>query len=382
MSDMNYKARVNAFVDAVEGRPTEHIPVYLMMDGLYAVHATGGNIKKATYNPQIVIDSTRELVSQVYCDGLGNIFTKGAIFYKRMRSNNFIPSEVGFLQHPETYTLSNEELTELAEDPFKTIAEKVFLRSMGEIDKPFPQNMYSLMIANMGNTAYLNGLISKKFALSAELGVPMVYTNLTKAPLDYLGSSVRGLANIFTDIRRTPDRVIAACDALCPLLEAAGELNFRAPDRNFPFIFFPTLIPHFLNVKQFERVYYPTFKRMLDNLADKGFKFVIQFEGNWERFYDIIRSLPENKILGVFEMGSPALAKEKLGDMMCLSGLYPVSLLGCGEKGKCLDKAKEIVDVMAPGGRYVFATDKQLINARDARIENIQAVHAFVHDYQ
>ena len=299
-----------------------------------------------------------------------------------MRSTNFIPSEVGFLQHPETFTLSNEELEDIIADPFKTIAEKIFPRSMDSMNLPFPQNMYSLMKANMGNTNYLNGLISKKFGLAGEMGVPMVYTNLTKAPLDYLGSSVRGLANIFTDIRRTPERVINACNALSPLLEAAGELNFRAPNKNFPFIFFPTLIPHFLNVKQFETIYYPTFKSMLDNLSNKGFKFVIQFEGNWERFYDCISSLPANKILGVFEMGDPGYAKNKIGDMMCLSGFYPVTLLGCASKEECLDKAKEVVDALAPNGRYIFATDKQLINARDAKLENLQAVHELVRDYK
>ena len=381
MTDNLYDSRVEMFLNAIQGRSSENIPVYLMMDALYAVQMNGKNLKEATYNPQLVLDGTKKLFEKVYCDGVGNIYTKGAIFYKLMRSKNFVQSEEGFLQHPEIYTLENDELDELIADPFKTIAEKVLPRTLGAMDEPFPKNMYNLMKANIGNSNYLGGLVGGKFALSHKMNVPMVYTNLTKAPFDYLGSSVRGFVNILADVRRTPQKLKDACEALLPLMEATAELSFRAPDKSFPFVFLPTLIPHFLQAKQFEMLFYPTFKQLLDNLAAKGFNFVIQFEGDWERFYDCLQSLPPKRILGIFEFGDPALAKKRLGDLMAISGFYPLSLLGMGTEEQCIDKAKEIIDVLAPGGGYVFSTDKQLLVLRDAKPQNLIAVHEFVHNY-
>ncbi|MEG0378281.1 MAG: uroporphyrinogen decarboxylase family protein, partial [Eubacterium sp.] len=193
--------------------------------------------------------------------------------------------------------------------------------------------------------------------------------------------SVRGLVGILKDMRTYPDKIAAACEAMEPLLEATGELGFRAPNRDFPFIFMPTLIPHFIKTKDFEKFYFPTFKKLVCNLAEKGFNFVIQFEGNWERFYDCLQDLPKNKIFGIFEFGDPQLAKDKLGKNMVVSGFYPLTLLGMGRPQECVDKAKEIVDILAPGGGYIFTTDKQIMNIKDAVPENLIQVYDFVNRY-
>ena len=31
---------------------------------------------------------------------------------------------------------------------------------------------------------------------------------------------------------------------------------------------------------------------------------------------------------------------------------YPITLLGTGTKEQCIDKAKELLDILAPGGNY------------------------------
>ena len=376
-----YDQRVQLYLDTLNHRPTTRVASYLSMDALYSVQFQNQSLKRATYEPEIVLNCMEKMLSEIPCDGVGNIYTKGGMFYRVTESKNFIQNHEGFLQHPEIYTLESDELKDLAQDPFKTIAEKVLPRSLGKMDTPFPMNMYTMMKAHMGNSAYLGDLARGKFDVGKKVGVPLVYTNLTKAPLDYIGSSVRGLVELFKDLRRNKQAILDCCEALLPLLESTAELSFRAPDRQFPFIFIPTLIPHFLKIKDFERFYFPTFKKLIENLAEKGFNFVIHFEGNCERFYHYFQELPKNKIFGIFEFGDPKLAKDMLGDTMIVSGFYPLQLLRIASKKECLSKAKEIVDILAPGGGYIFTTDKQLTNIKDANPENLQAVYRFINEY-
>jgi uroporphyrinogen-III decarboxylase len=72
------------------------------------------------------------------------------------------------------------------------------------------------------------------------------------------------------------------------------------------------------------------------------------------------------------------LAKEKLKDVMCLTGLYPITLVGSGTKQQCIDKAKEVLDTLAPNGGYIFSFDKHPLSVKDVNIENLRAVMEYV----
>jgi hypothetical protein len=79
-----------------------------------------------------------------------------------------------------------------------------------------------------------------------------------------------------------------------------------------------------------------------------------------------------------FEYGDPKLVKEKLGDKHIISGFYPVALLKTGTRQQCIDKAKEIIDILAPGGRYIFDFDKVPITLDSLNVENARAVLDYV----
>jgi len=95
------------------------------------------------------------------------------------------------------------------------------------------------------------------------------------------------------------------------------------------------------------------------------------------RYIDYLAELPEGTIM-LFEYGDPKLVKEKLGKKHIISGFYPVSLLKTGTKQQCIDKAKELIDVLAPGGGYYFGFDKVIITLDSANVENTKAVLDYV----
>ena len=64
-----------------------------------------------------------------------------------------------------------------------------------------------------------------------------------------------------------------------------------------------------------------------------------------------------------FEYGDPKLVKEKLsGTRHVITGFFPISLLQFGSEQEVKDKAKELIDILAPGGGYIFGFDKGLFS--------------------
>ena len=80
------------------------------------------------------------------------------------------------------------------------------------------------------------------------------------------------------------------------------------------------------------------------------------------------------------EYGDPQKFKDKLGKKMVLGGFYPITLLKTGTKQQCIDKAKELIDILAPGGNYFFCFDKSALNLEDINTENYVAVLEYVLD--
>ena len=92
----------------------------------------------------------------------------------------------------------------------------------------------------------------------ASEGFPAHLGLVTWAPFDFLGDTLRGTRAIMTDLYRYPDRVLAACDRLLPVLLKAVIRKAK------PFVPPTVFIPlhkgadAFMNEQQFQTFYWPT----------------------------------------------------------------------------------------------------------------------------
>ncbi|MFZ7120518.1 MAG: hypothetical protein ACOWWH_06175 [Eubacteriaceae bacterium] len=93
-----------------------------------------------------------------------------------------------------------------------------------------------------------------------------------------------------------------------------------------------------------------------------------------------MQELPSNTQM-IFEYGDPKVIKEKLGDKHIFSGLYPLSALKTKTKQECIDLAKNYIDILAPGGKYIFSFDKIPLVLGDLNMEKLCAVAETVRDY-
>ena len=116
-------------------------------------------------------------------------------------------------------------------------------------------------------------------------------------------------------------------------------------------------------------------------MAARGQYMRIYFKGDWTRYYDYLQDLPKGRILGVFEYMDHQLAKDKLGKVMCITGGYDVSLLQYGTKQAVIDAAKKQMDILAPGGGYIFTVSKGITYPNDGTPENVKSLYEFVEEY-
>lgn len=181
-------------------------------------------------------------------------------------------------------------------------------------------------------------------------------------------------------MRRYPDKVVQACDALVPLMLREGVPN---PDRLPPDyrVMIPLHMGSFINEKQFEKFYWPSFKKLMDGLVAPGAGVDLFVEDNWMRHMDYLKTF-NGSVKMQFEYGDPKLVKEKLsGTRHVITGFFPISLLQFGSAQEVKDKAKELIDILAPGGGYIFGFDKGLFSLEGNTIKNLHVLTDFVRDY-
>lgn len=367
--------KTQLFKDLYDGKIPKRVPIGARLSLEFAIQYAGLDLMETQWNSQI-----EEALDKICQDFTFDLFPVNALrypsFYQILGSRNFIMGSGGFLQHPDVEGLEQDEYDEFIASPFDCIVEKVLPRLYTALDTDPNNKAMTLAKAfkahadEFGNFRAVSAKLSQKYGFAELPGMP----GMTEAPFDFLADLLRGFRGASTDIRRIPDKVEAAVEALIPILIKTGLPPVRT---KYSATFIPLHMAPYMRPKDFERFYWPSFKKVVDALAEAGQSAFIFAEHDWMRYLDYLYELPENTRI-MFEFGDPKLAKEKLGKKHILTGFYPVTLLKTGTKQECVDKAKEIIDVMAPGGKYYFAFDKTPITLDSVNVENLQAVLDYV----
>lgn len=308
--------------------------------------------------------------------------TRPPMIYQVLESQSFVMGKSGFVQHPEVTGMAVEDYDYLIEDPYACLLERVMPKQYKAIDPKDPWKMMNAMLRAKDvlskdtlNSLPMYGSLVEENGYYP--GAPSGSMGFAEAPYDFIGDQLRGFSGISMDIRRDKKRLKAACEAVLPLIFYWGlPKNPHAEGSTFT----PLHMPTFMREKDFEDIWLPTYVKMTQQWAACGVRTKAFCEDNWMRYLDHLLELPGGTELW-FEYGDPKIIKEKLGKKFILTGLYPMSLLKTGTKQEVIDKAKELLDIMMPGGGYVFGLDKNPLTLGDINIENYFALTEFLTDY-
>lgn len=368
--------RTQLFTDMMDGKIPKRVPVAGFFAHEFAIQYAGRDLTEVQWDTTDLEAIFEKVCEDFYCDVLSVSAFRMPSFYQILGSKNFVMGSNGFLQHPEVEGLSVEDYDAFIASPFNCIVEKVLPRIHSALNTdPVTRSLvmakaFKAYTDETSNLLRIYGNLINKFGYA----YTTFFAGFCEAPFDFLTDQLRGFKNISLDVRRIPDKVEAAVNALIPLMLKMGN---QAVPQKYNATFIPLHMAPYLRGKDFDRFYWPSFKKLVEGLAEKGMRSYLFVEQDWMRYVDYLAELPAGTVM-TFEYGDPKLVKEKLGDKHIISGFYPLSLLKTGTKQQCIDKAKELIDILAPGGRYYFTFDKVIITLDSTNVENTRAVLEYV----
>lgn len=370
------KEKNQLFEDVYDGKIPKRVPILLNLDNAFCLEYAKMDLKTEQFSIDKNIEAIDITTADLDSDTIAGLMFRIPTLYKLLGAKNFIMGSDGFIQHPNVLGLEVEDYDDFIADPYKTIWDKVFPRLYGEIGKG------GIDAHKAVTKAFFNFFSSMGAVGAGTIGIANKYGKSTYSlasgaatvPFDTLADQLRSFTGIMKDIRRYPDKVVAACESLIPMAIKAG---LTPASNKYNRTFIPLHMGTYLKKTDYDKFYWPGFKAYVDGLDAAGVGTNIFVEEDYTRYLDYLGELPEGQLL-LFEYGDAKQIKDKLGKKHILSGLYPVSLLKAGTKQECIDKAKEMLDIMAPGGNFIFSFDKSIIRLNDLNVDNLKAVLTYV----
>ncbi|MBF7097902.1 uroporphyrinogen decarboxylase family protein [Alkalibacter mobilis] len=373
--------RNQLFEDVFTGKIPKRVPRNPIFQIEMVLEHCGFSLHKEQFSLSKQVEALHKFNTEVDTDSVAGVAIRWPQIYKMLGSINFQMGTDGFLQHPDVAGMEVEDYDALITDPYKTLVDIIIPR----IHKELALDKSSAGIAKAkAFFAYLNafqtiGMANNEIAMQYGKSTIPSFAGITEAPYDFLADQLRSFSGTSKDIRRIPEKVGAACETLTPLLRKMGSPK-GSNGTKFDQIFIPLHMAPYMREKDFAKYYWPTFKKLCEGLSENGYGIYLFVEHDWSRFVDYLHDLPEGTHMAI-EYGDPKVFKDKLGSKHILSGFYPVNILKTGTKEECVYKAKELLDILAPGGNYIFDYDKVVLRANDVNIENVNAVNKAVKEY-
>ena len=102
----------------------------------------------------------------------------------------------------------------------------------------------------------------------------------------------------------------------------------------------------FVTPDQFNTIYWPTVKPIIEELWKSGHQTLFYAEGNWDYHLDAFRELPERSIVYHIDRGDLQLIHDKLHDKFALSGGVSNVTLAIGTPEQVRAEVKNLISIL------------------------------------
>lgn len=380
-----YQEKFNRYTTALNNEKPDKVPIRLQAAEFTAKYA-GFTLQEIYYDIDKNIAACTKFVQDFdvdTCPGAPNLWwaplhdAVGAKYLK-FAGRDLDPDRQ--FQYVEEEYMKAEDYDAFIEDPTKWILEVLLPRIHTEFAEPgsYRANMALLK----GAIAFMMDSGAKAQAAERwknEFGVPMTFGGMHKAPFDTLGDVLRALRGIMLDMRRRPEKLLAALDVIVP------HNIFYGIATNGGNTALPNFCPlhrgayPFLNMEQWDKFYWPTLKQVIEGLWEKGIRTMFYAEGDWTPYLERIAELPDKSIVFHVDQTDMDKAHKILGDRFCISGNVPNTLLAYGKPEEVSDYCKMLIDKYAADGGFIM--DAGGVIQYDAKEENIRALIETTREY-
>ena len=386
-----FEQRIKNLTDTANFREPEHIPI---MAGVltWPVGYYRLNLAELLKKPQELAEKFCRIFDEVYID-LSHVsgISTSIRTLEALGSDSFFISDDGTtIQHQERTFMEASEYNDLIADPRTFMVNVLGSRKLVRLRDGNEESYEALVQAakeqivfNQINPA-INRIMAERYGIAPVYGMTKVYP-----PFDYIFDRLRGFQGTMTDVRRNRAKLKEAVDVLYDYVKVwasnAGQSGRSivpggVENKEYPYAVSTLHAPTFMRPKDFEELYYPTFRKLITTVADSGSKTVLFCEGSWKKFAPLMRDLPKGSAICMIDEDDPVEMKKELDGRLAIAGGVTLAMMKGGTKEQCLEEAKRIVDGCAPGGGFLFCPDKSLCSGTDVNIENYAAVNDYVHN--
>jgi hypothetical protein len=385
-ADAMRQERAENLRNIYDNKIPNRVPINVSLSNAVVAGYAKVNLRAAYWKPSILRAALIELTERINADSMmysRSVYTP--VSSQTVGAKNRAMSSTGFMQHPNTECMEAGEYDELIADPYAFIVEKCIPRLYTKINAETNPGMNVLTLFQEDK---LKAAIAKEDAvirqeLNERFGYPNVtgsYGGLGRAPMDWIADQLRSFSGICIDVRRSRAKLIEALEAIYPLLYKVGLAKDLNNVSRYNTTQFQLHMATYLREKDFAEVWLPTWKRQVEDYASHGMRTGAFLEHDWDRLLDYVYELPTGSVFS-FEKTDAKLIKEKLGKKHILSGGFPLAYITQCTKAEVIDKTKAWLDIMAPGGQYIFGFDKSALTFDDINVENLIAVCDTVREY-
>jgi hypothetical protein len=378
-----YQERVTRFIKVFKLEKPDRVPVILPA-GSYPLYYYGITLKDAMHDNSLLCQAYRKFFEDFESDtftGPGMVGSAKAAEIIGTQTVKWpghgLPDNASMQQFVENeymkadeYDLFLEDLTDWclryylprnlsALAPFAHFQPTPFILGMANkfvMPAMFPEvrAAYQAIIDYGIETAKWMEPIMEFSREGAAAGYPTIFGGQAHAPFDILADTLRGTKGIILDMYRQPEKLLAAIEKVTPMNIACGLEGANMSGRPIVFFALHKGDDTFMSNKQYEKFYWPTFRKVIIGLVEAGVVPLLFAEGRYDNRLEIIKDLPRGKVVWHFDRTDMFKAKKILGDNACIAGNVPASLLVTGTPKDVKEYCRKLIEVCGEGGGFIL----------------------------
>ena len=110
----------------------------------------------------------------------------------------------------------------------------------------------------------------------------------------------------------------------------------------------------FMSNEQFHTFYWPTLKAVILGLIEQGFIPYLFAEGRYGSRLEAIMDLPRARTVWLFDQTDMARAKQTIGQVACIQGNVPLSMIYAGTEEETVEYTRALIDSAGEGGGFIL----------------------------
>ncbi len=401
-AEVQYKARATRFIKAIKMEEPDRVPV-MLPTGNYPAYWGGANFRTLMYDYKQGHEIWKKYMAEfgdmdtfngpglVPSGKIAEVIQPGLGLPEDATMNQFVEGEYmrpdeydRYMLDPTDYNLRvmlprTSPLFECFKwlPPTRAINGTALVSILA--DPEIRETIKKLMELSDEHIRWRNASLEINDYIRAH-GYPSLFGGgpMAGAAFDHFADTLRGTQGISRDMFRQPKKLHEA-------MEYYLKLGIETSVKNFPMTACPVcMMPlhkgddTFMSDKQFAEFYWPYLRRLFMAMIDEGLVPMPFAEGRYTNRLKQIADTPRSAVVWYFDQTDMKLAKQILGDVCCIAGNVPTSVVMKGTVTEVKQYCRRLIEDCAPGGGYILAGGASIDNGK---IENLKAMMDAAKEY-